>query len=648
MHNPPDLPGGTGIPESDDEDESIPTGSDSQTSDSTGGGSDPAGGTGSGGDSSDPSGGGTPDTSGAADAAGGSAPPGVEAPDLEGPPPDSPEEPVEEIPEPEPTASEAPGGESCEAGGTCIPCTTGSLQVTVKKLAVCWDTGPDGLDAEDTPLEGASVRVSGPSSVEAQETDESGVTTFEALQPGEYTVDVTYQNEEGQSYDMPTEPVTGTVEIGGTAEVEAVVKRHDLECLRKHPVSSGRQGGPNIWLPVLWVFWNEPWILIIRDTLWLTCIVFIALGAALWQDPSMAALFSAIFAYLSWIIFGMIVGIIFSILAFALFGVALAASIAAAVGSAFGFPASNPIWIALCSAIWVGFFYALAINRREPYAANEYMWGLVSGIGAILGLAIALVVCLLLGGAIDPGLLYGLGLVFGAICGFLGAFLAHAFTNEGNSEVTDWVGGYKLPYEGDRYCVQGSRGFVSHYGWQEKSNDFAIKEGDPVLCSREGHVIAFKQDRTGTAAGSGNDIANFVKVKHRDGSIAEYLHGKRNGVTAVNHDLIGTGYTQQGSGDNQYYGNTDNPVYVETGQILCQAGNVGISMFPHIHFTIRHAPGEATGSGDARNFAGIHFDDADVARHEGRVWSMRKYHSDNSNKGSAQVPENVAEVDAYP
>ena len=634
MPDPPEIPEGTESQSTD----TLPEGDVPQDPGGTGG----AAGTGN-------------ETQGAAGAPAGEAgsveaPPGTEMPEVEAPP-DGPEEPLDEGGETDSDTAaptEAPGGEACEAGGTCVRCTTGNLQVTVKKLAVCWDTGPDGLDAEDTPLTAASVTLSGPSSVEAQETDESGVTTFEALQPGEYTISASYQDGEGHEYDAPNDPVTATVEIGGTAEAEIVLKRQGLECLRKHPVSEGTQDGPHIWLPVFWVFWHEPWIMIIRDTLWLTCLTFLVLGAALWQDPSMAALFSAFFAFFSWIIFGMIAGIILVVLAFILYGLCFAAAVASAAAAFLGFPTTNPIWFALCSATWVAFIYGLALSRRDTYAANENTWIFVSLIGMVLGMAAGLICLILLGGEMAAGLLYGVGLTFSAVCGFAAAFVGHIFVNEGNSEVTDWVTGYKLPYEGDRYCVQGSRGFVSHYGWQEKANDFAIQEGQDVLCAREGHVIAYKQDRTGTAAFSGNDIANYVKVRHQDGSSAEYLHGKRNGVTAANHDLVGAGYTQQGSGDNQYYGNTDNPVYVQTGQVLCHAGNVGISMFAHIHFTIRHASGGVTDTGPARNFAGIHFDDENVGRHDGRCWSMRKYHSDNSNKGPAQVPENVAEVGDYP
>jgi hypothetical protein len=566
-------------------------------------------------------------------------------PDVEGPPEDGPGGEAEEIPEPEEAAAEAPGGESCEAGGTCVACTTGSIQVTVKKLAVCWDTGPDGLDAEDTPIEGASVRVTGAS--EAQDTDESGVTTFEALQPGEHTITATYQDEEGNSYETPIEEVTADVEIGGTAEAEVLMRRRGLECLRKHPVSDGSQDGPWIWLPVLWVFWSEPWILIIRDVLWLTCLTFIVLGAAVWQDPAMAALFSALWAFFGWIIFGMVAGIIFSILAFVLFGFCFAAAVSAAAMAWLGFPTTNPIWFAMCAATWVAFFYALAIGRRSPYSPGGTMWKVVCVIGMALGMAIGLVCLILLGGPMSPYLLYILGLIMSAICGFAAAFFGHIFTNEGNSEVSDWEGGFLLPYEGDRYCVQGSRGFVSHFEWQEKSVDFAVPEGENVLCAKEGHIIAFKQDKTGTAAGSGNNTANFVKVRHRDGSIAEYLHGKQNGVTAVNPALREAGYTRSGSDADHEYRHEDNPVYVETGQVLCQAGNVGISMFSHIHFTINHASGNQTDEGPARNFAGILFDDEDVSGHEGRVWSMRKYASDNSNKGPAQVPDNVIGEDDY-
>jgi hypothetical protein len=140
---------------------------------------------------------------------------------------------------------------------------------------------------------------------------------------------------------------------------------------------------------------------------------------------------------------------------------------------------------------------------------------------------------------------------------------------------------------------------------------------------------------------TGNSTPNFVKVKHKDGTVAEYLHGLQGGVVGVNAPLRAAGYTASGTGPSAEYNNTSNPVYVQAGQILCLAGNVGISMFPHIHFCVA----SAVGSSDYR---AVTFDDEDVESHEGRCWSMRKYESDNSNKGGVAVPPSVPDVANYP
>lgn len=545
-----------------------------------------------------------------------------------------------------------PGGTCTPAGGPCAVCGTGMIVVTTKRLAVCWDTGPGGVGAADPLLPNVPVKVSGTGTAPPDQTtqDASGCkVTFGPVMAGEWKVEAGIV----EGYEWASAEKRVRVEPGGTTQVDLRLERNGLECNRQHPAPSGTSDGPSIWLPVLWVFWGEPWALILRDVLWVAAAAFIALGAGafdLMPDPALCAFSAALTAYLTLMIFGQVLGVIAIAAAAALWLVVIAMATIASVASFVPLPAPSPLLFSLLNGGWTAFLLALLVGRTSRYAVKMIEVATLMG---LLGAAVALITLYIAtSGEASTALFVGTALL-GYLCGFVFGWIGHIFANEGNTLAEHWSPQptpadwdvssqqYLLPYAGERYCVQGVRGLISHSGWQEFAYDFAIPEGTPVLCAREGHIIAYKQDRTGTAAISGNSTANYVHVKHRDGSIAEYLHGKQGGVTSVNPDLAGASTRVTPRVPDDTYMKVTNAVYVGAGQVLCEAGNVGISMFSHIHFVVKRDAGQPANPGEASNYHPVKFADPDVQGHGGRCFTFRKYRSNNLNRGPVSVPPPV-------
>jgi murein DD-endopeptidase MepM/ murein hydrolase activator NlpD len=217
--------------------------------------------------------------------------------------------------------------------------------------------------------------------------------------------------------------------------------------------------------------------------------------------------------------------------------------------------------------------------------------------------------------------------LFSLIAAFAAGLLGHAFMNDGKTKAQIWgESDFLLPYDGDRYCVQGLRGWISHFGMQEFSYDWALPEGRPYMSAKEGHIIGFREDRHGTKACGKNPIANEIRVRHRDGSIARYLHGTRRGVSRVNPELRPVREQLP-----------NNPVHVRAGQLLAETGNVGHSMFSHLHFTVLAPSGRATNPGDASDYLPVKFVGPSAGRHGGVCYSMRKYRSTSVNLGPVRV-----------
>jgi murein DD-endopeptidase MepM/ murein hydrolase activator NlpD len=125
---------------------------------------------------------------------------------------------------------------------------------------------------------------------------------------------------------------------------------------------------------------------------------------------------------------------------------------------------------------------------------------------------------------------------------------------------------YALPYGKETHKVaQGWFGSFSHGRGSnnEYAIDFEMPVGTKVLAAREGEVVAVRQD---SSAGGADDkfgtSANYVVVRHADGTFAEYLHLKHNGVLVSLGDKV------------------------RAHQVLGVSGNTGHSMQPHLHFAV--------------------------------------------------------------
>ncbi len=122
---------------------------------------------------------------------------------------------------------------------------------------------------------------------------------------------------------------------------------------------------------------------------------------------------------------------------------------------------------------------------------------------------------------------------------------------------------YNLPFkEGAKYrIVQGYGGLFSHN--HSAALDFAMPEGTAVYAAREGVIYAFKDDNDKGGPFPGYEKkANFIIVKHYDGSFGCYWHLKKNGVV-VKKGLV------------------------DKGQLIGYSGSTGFILKPHLHFSVK-------------------------------------------------------------
>jgi len=129
---------------------------------------------------------------------------------------------------------------------------------------------------------------------------------------------------------------------------------------------------------------------------------------------------------------------------------------------------------------------------------------------------------------------------------------------------------YALPYpHGLTFAVlQGFHGTFSHRGSNEYAVDFNCPVATPVLAARPGVVIAINASAQGS--GTTPDYlddrrANFILIRHDDGTLGEYMHLAPSGV-----------YVHPGQ-------------RVERSQELGLSGNTGFSSTPHLHFQVMTA-----------------------------------------------------------
>jgi murein DD-endopeptidase MepM/ murein hydrolase activator NlpD len=124
---------------------------------------------------------------------------------------------------------------------------------------------------------------------------------------------------------------------------------------------------------------------------------------------------------------------------------------------------------------------------------------------------------------------------------------------------------YSLPFPAGMSCPvsQGFHGKYSHTGGDCYSIDFKMPEGTPVCAARDGVVVGIKED---SDIGGGDKKyewdANYILIKHSDGTLGHYVHLKKNGV------LVNLGDK------------------VKVGQWIGLSGSTGFSTGPHLHFAV--------------------------------------------------------------
>ncbi|TGL77309.1 M23 family metallopeptidase [Leptospira yasudae] len=122
---------------------------------------------------------------------------------------------------------------------------------------------------------------------------------------------------------------------------------------------------------------------------------------------------------------------------------------------------------------------------------------------------------------------------------------------------------YRLPFETASRVGQGYNGKSTHAGELPYAIDFSLPEGSLILAAREGLVIAAEDKfRSGGTTSYFKDKANYIRILHKDGSIAEYGHLRYKGV------LVPIGKI------------------VQSGEKIGLSGNTGFSSAPHLHFHV--------------------------------------------------------------
>lgn len=112
---------------------------------------------------------------------------------------------------------------------------------------------------------------------------------------------------------------------------------------------------------------------------------------------------------------------------------------------------------------------------------------------------------------------------------FVAALCLFFYHNEVTRNLDDYT--YELPFaSGDGHrVVQGYGGLFSHS--HIAAIDFEMPVGTPVFAAREGSVFSFRDDSNEGGIGEPYKAkANYLVIRHDDGSYGCYWHLSQNGV----------------------------------------------------------------------------------------------------------------------
>jgi len=142
-----------------------------------------------------------------------------------------------------------------------------------------------------------------------------------------------------------------------------------------------------------------------------------------------------------------------------------------------------------------------------------------------------------------------------------GLVLLFTVTTRVTKQTDNYV--YELPFKpGASFrVVQGYGGLFSHR--YAAAIDFAMPEGTPIYAAREGEILGYKDNSNeGGPWASDKRKANYLMIRHPDGSIGCYWHLQYKGVVV-----------KQGT--------------VQRGQLIGYSGATGLVLRPHLHFSVK-------------------------------------------------------------
>mgnify|MGYP000131325601 CR=1 FL=1 len=143
----------------------------------------------------------------------------------------------------------------------------------------------------------------------------------------------------------------------------------------------------------------------------------------------------------------------------------------------------------------------------------------------------------------------------------IGLLVFFFYTSEVTDNLDDYT--YDLPFKkGEAYTVvQGYGGLFSHKN--KAALDFDMPEGTPVYAARGGTIYSYKDDSDeGGPFQRYERKANYIIIRHSNGSYGCYWHLRKNGV------LVKKGT-------------------VEQGQQIGYSGATGFVLRPHLHFAVK-------------------------------------------------------------
>ena len=142
-----------------------------------------------------------------------------------------------------------------------------------------------------------------------------------------------------------------------------------------------------------------------------------------------------------------------------------------------------------------------------------------------------------------------------------GIYILFTWTTPVTANIDSYI--YDLPFKKGAIhrVAQGYGGLFSHS--HLAAIDFDMPVGTGVFAAREGVIFAYQDNfEEGGMSTKYKNKANFIIIKHADGSFGCYWHLKKHGV------IIKSGH-------------------VKKGQLIGFSGATGYVLRPHLHFSVK-------------------------------------------------------------